>query len=77
MIKSTRSLRAHLSAEAKTKVADGKALLEIKFTSEEGVVFAAPSISITEIASMQTLGHFLNERRLKAIGIWIMPSWCR
>ena len=70
MIKSTRSLHAHLSAEAKTKVADGKALLKIKFTSEEGVVFAAPSISITEIASMQTLGHFLNERRLK--GNWDM-----
>lgn len=70
MIKSTRSLNAHLSAEAKAKVADGKALLQIKFTSEEGVVFAAPSISINEITSMLALGRFLNERRLN--GNWDM-----
>ncbi|UVK35800.1 hypothetical protein LHFGNBLO_006014 (plasmid) [Mesorhizobium sp. AR10] len=68
MIKSTRSLNAHLSAEAKAKVADGKALLEIKFTSEKGVVFAAPSVTITEIASLQALGHMLNKRRLE--GNW-------
>lgn len=70
MIKSTRSLKAHVSAEAKAKVADGKALLEIKFTSDDGVVFTAPSITITEITNMQTLGHLLNERRLK--GSWDM-----
>jgi hypothetical protein len=70
MIKSTRSLKSHLSAEAKAKVADGKALLEIKFTSEEGVVFAAPSVTITEITSLQALGNMLNQRRLK--GTWDM-----
>ncbi|QCO02834.1 hypothetical protein [Azospirillum argentinense] len=68
MIKSTRTLNAHVSTEAKAKTADGKALLEIKFTSEEGIVFAAPSVKITEITSMPALGRTLNERRLK--GNW-------
>jgi hypothetical protein len=70
MIKSTRSLNGHLSAEAQAKVASGKALLGIKFTSDEGVVFAAPSVTITEITSMKELGHCLKERRLK--GNWEM-----
>ncbi|TMR90163.1 hypothetical protein [Nonomuraea basaltis] len=70
MIKSSRSLYSHLSAEARANVSHGKALLEITFTSEEGIVFAAPSIKITEIASMATLGRILNERRLK--GNWLM-----
>lgn len=68
MIKSTRSLNAHVSGEANAKVADGKALLVIKFTSDQGVVFAAPSVSITEITDLLALGHFLNERRLE--GNW-------
>jgi hypothetical protein len=64
MINSTRSLNSHLSAEAKAaNVADGKALLGIKFSSEEGIVFAAPSIKITEITSMAALGNILNKRR--------------
>jgi hypothetical protein len=68
MIKSTRSVNSHLSAKAKTKVGKGKALLEIKFSSDEGIVFAAPSVKITEINSMPTLGRILNERRGK--GNW-------
>lgn len=70
MIKASRVLNAHLSAEARANVGDGKALLEIKFSSEEGIVFAAPSIRITEIASMAALGRVLNERRRE--GSWIM-----
>ncbi|MGD0608881.1 MAG: hypothetical protein ABSA53_35520 [Streptosporangiaceae bacterium] len=71
MINSSRSLSSHLSAEASAaNVADGKALLEIKFSSEEGIVFAAPSIKITEITSMAALGRLLNERRRE--GNWIM-----
>ena len=62
MINSTRSLNTHTSAEAKSKVADGKALLKIAFTSDEGVVFAAPSIKISEITSMKALGDTLHER---------------
>jgi hypothetical protein len=62
MIKSTRSVSAHLSAEAKAKVADGKALLEIKFPSEDGVVFVAPSVTIAEITNLQALGRTLTER---------------
>ena len=69
MIKSSRSLNSHLSAEATTNVGDGKALLEIKFSSEEGIVFAVPSIKITEITSMAALGRVLNERRRE--GNWI------
>ena len=63
-------LNSHLSAEAKAKVGKGKALLEIKFSSEEGIVFVAPSIKITEITSMAALGRILNERRLE--GNWSM-----
>jgi hypothetical protein len=63
MINSTRSLNTHLSAGADANLGQGKALLEIKFSSEEGVVFAAPSIKITEITSMAALGRILNERR--------------
>lgn len=70
MIKSTRSLNARLSAEAEARVADGKALLEIKFSSDQGVVFAAPAVSISEITSMEALGHLLKERRVK--GNWEM-----
>jgi hypothetical protein len=70
MIKSSRSLNSHLSAKAKASVGDGKALLEFKFSSEEGIVFAAPSIKITEITSMAALGRILNERRRE--GNWIM-----
>jgi len=68
MIKSSRSLKSQLSAEA--NVADGKALLEFKFSSEEGIVFAAPSIKITEITDMAALGRVLNKRRRE--GSWIM-----
>ena len=70
MIKSSRSLISHLSAEARAKVGDGKALLEIKFSSEEGIVFAAPSIKITEITSLAALGRLLNRRRRE--GNWNM-----
>ena len=70
MIKSSRSVSTHLSAEAKATAGGGKALLEIMFSSEEGIVFAAPSIRITEISSMAALGRLLNERR--RAGNWIM-----
>lgn len=70
MIKSTRSLNARFSAGAETQVADGKALLEIKFSSDQGIVFAAPAVSISEITSMEALGHLLNTRRVE--GNWDM-----
>jgi hypothetical protein len=62
MIKSSRSLNSHLSAKAKANVGVGKALLEIKFSSEEGIVFTAPSIKITEITDLAALGRLLNDR---------------
>jgi len=70
MIKSSRSLITDLSAEVRSIVGDGKVLLEIKFSSEEGIVLAAPSISITEIDSMAELGRVLRKRRKE--GNWIM-----
>ena len=63
MIKSSRSLNTQVSAAANASVGEGKALLEFEFSSEEGVVFVAPSIKITEITSMAALGRILNKRR--------------
>jgi hypothetical protein len=69
MIKSSRSMGAGVSAGAKVaKVAKGKAVLRIKFDSADGVVFAAPSVRITEIASLEVLGRTLKERMLE--GNW-------
>lgn len=62
MIKSSRSMGAGVSAG--TEVAEGKAVLQLKFDSAEGVVFAAPSVQITEIASLEVLGRMLRERML-------------
>ncbi|MBO3751113.1 hypothetical protein J5X84_34000 [Streptosporangiaceae bacterium NEAU-GS5] len=70
MIKSSRSLNSHLSAEARANAGDGMALLEIKFSSEEGIVFIAPSIKITEVIDMAALGRVLKERLRE--GNWIM-----
>ena len=70
MIHSTRSLQTDLSAEAKAMVGSGKALLEIKFSKKDGVVFAAPSTKVTEIASMPELGRILSARH--RAGNWNM-----
>lgn len=70
MINSSRSLNGDLSAAARANVASGKALLEIKFSSANGIVLAAPAVNFTEVASLEALGRILGKRRSE--GNWNM-----
>jgi len=70
MIHASRALGAKLGGQVDAGPAAGKAMLEIKFSSEKGIVFSAPTGVITAIESMQVLGTTLKQRRLE--GNWDM-----
>ncbi len=61
-IKSDRSISGHASGEVKAPAVNGKAQLQIKFTSEEGVVFASSAVKMVEIGSLDALGRLLKQR---------------
>jgi hypothetical protein len=68
MIHASRAINANAGAKAKASVASGKALLEMKFTSEDGIAFSAPDVTIVQITNLPALGDTLKRRRLN--GAW-------
>lgn len=61
-INSERRLNADLKAVAEAGVANGKALLEIGFSSEQGFLFAAPRTRNRRFSNFASLGRLLTER---------------
>jgi hypothetical protein len=60
--KSHRNVYSHTEAQAKAKIATGKALLEITFDSEESFMFTSPNTLAINATDIRTLGDILKAR---------------
>jgi hypothetical protein len=63
MVQANRGLNAKAGAAAQAGVATGKALLEINFTSANGISFTALEVTIHQVTNLRALGKALNKRR--------------
>jgi hypothetical protein len=60
--KSHRNVYSHTEAQAKAKIAKGKALLEITFDSEESFMFTSPGTLAIQATDIRALGDMLKDR---------------